>query len=168
MMVLPAFQPRRASVYDDTEGRLARRRSVWPCRGGSAGLCGRWNGERSASRMAVPCSLSRLQQSAALPWFRSAGFASSPSPRTRRIRPRRDRSCAPCPRSPSHRRLLCAVMHAEQDAAPAAPSAPEPQREHTRTQSWLTRARSYASVVVRHTTRHTGVGIVCAVAYFDP
>ncbi|KAH9849187.1 natural resistance-associated macrophage protein [Lenzites betulinus] len=32
----------------------------------------------------------------------------------------------------------------------------------------LRRIRQYAWVVVRHTTKHTGVGIVCAVAYFDP
>ncbi|KAI8990667.1 natural resistance-associated macrophage protein [Trametes punicea] len=32
----------------------------------------------------------------------------------------------------------------------------------------LRRARKYAWIVVQHTTKHTGVGIVCAVAYFDP
>ncbi|KAI0756428.1 natural resistance-associated macrophage protein-domain-containing protein [Daedaleopsis nitida] len=34
--------------------------------------------------------------------------------------------------------------------------------------AWLNRVRSYAWVVVRHTTKHTGVGLICAVAYFDP
>ena len=33
---------------------------------------------------------------------------------------------------------------------------------------WLRRARSVVWLVVLHATKHTGVGIVCAVAYFDP
>ncbi|KAI0334040.1 natural resistance-associated macrophage protein [Cubamyces sp. BRFM 1775] len=33
---------------------------------------------------------------------------------------------------------------------------------------WLERARKYAWVVIQHVSKHTGVGIVCAVAYFDP
>ncbi|EJF55374.1 hypothetical protein DICSQDRAFT_176009 [Dichomitus squalens LYAD-421 SS1] len=34
--------------------------------------------------------------------------------------------------------------------------------------AWWHHTRKYAWIVVRHTTKHTGVGIVCAVAYFDP
>ncbi len=30
------------------------------------------------------------------------------------------------------------------------------------------RLKKYALVVANHTAKHTGVGIVCAVAYFDP
>ncbi|KAI1790908.1 Nramp-domain-containing protein [Ganoderma leucocontextum] len=33
---------------------------------------------------------------------------------------------------------------------------------------WLRRAQDYAWLVFRHATKHTGVGIICAVAYFDP
>jgi hypothetical protein len=33
---------------------------------------------------------------------------------------------------------------------------------------WATKLRSASDVILRHTTKHTGVGIVCAVAYFDP
>ncbi|TFK90084.1 Nramp-domain-containing protein [Polyporus arcularius HHB13444] len=36
------------------------------------------------------------------------------------------------------------------------------------TLGWLRRAHSMACMVVLHATKHTGVGIVCAVAYFDP
>ncbi|KAI0713126.1 natural resistance-associated macrophage protein-domain-containing protein [Cerioporus squamosus] len=36
------------------------------------------------------------------------------------------------------------------------------------TLGWLRRAQRMAWVVVQHATKHTGVGIVCAVAYFDP
>lgn len=32
----------------------------------------------------------------------------------------------------------------------------------------VSRFRRYARVVAHHTVKHTGVGIVCAVAYFDP
>ncbi|KAI0368899.1 natural resistance-associated macrophage protein [Pilatotrama ljubarskyi] len=35
-------------------------------------------------------------------------------------------------------------------------------------QVWSQRAKKYAWVVTQHVTKHTGVGIVCAVAYFDP
>ncbi|OSD00839.1 natural resistance-associated macrophage protein [Trametes coccinea BRFM310] len=42
----------------------------------------------------------------------------------------------------------------------------QPQLANAR--SWNERVRKYAWVVIHHTTRHTGVGIVCAVAYFDP
>ncbi|KAI9060480.1 natural resistance-associated macrophage protein [Trametes sanguinea] len=41
---------------------------------------------------------------------------------------------------------------------------PQPADAH----SWNQRMRKYAWIVIHHTTRHTGVGIVCAVAYFDP
>ncbi|EJF67328.1 Nramp-domain-containing protein [Dichomitus squalens LYAD-421 SS1] len=34
--------------------------------------------------------------------------------------------------------------------------------------AWWHHTKKYAWIVVRHTTKHTGVGIVCAVAYFDP
>ncbi|KZP29257.1 natural resistance-associated macrophage protein [Athelia psychrophila] len=33
---------------------------------------------------------------------------------------------------------------------------------------WSKRLKDASSVVVKHATKHTGVGIVCAVAYFDP
>ena len=33
---------------------------------------------------------------------------------------------------------------------------------------WLERARKYAWIFIQHVSKHTGVGIVCAVAYFDP
>ena len=33
---------------------------------------------------------------------------------------------------------------------------------------WMRRSRDYASVILRHATKHTGVGMICAVAYFDP
>ncbi|KAI0800526.1 natural resistance-associated macrophage protein [Fomes fomentarius] len=55
----------------------------------------------------------------------------------------------------------------EERAIPAVP-APQPQPPSHSTPGWLTRAREYVTVVVRHTTKHTGVGLVCAVAYFDP
>ncbi|KAI0778829.1 natural resistance-associated macrophage protein [Trametes elegans] len=35
-------------------------------------------------------------------------------------------------------------------------------------QPWIARARKYSWVVIQHISKHTGVGIVCAVAYFDP
>ena len=51
----------------------------------------------------------------------------------------------------------------------AAPPALAPQQvQRSRATVWWHRAREYARIVVRHTTKHTGVGIVCAVAYFDP
>ncbi|CDO73418.1 hypothetical protein BN946_scf185013.g52 [Trametes cinnabarina] len=43
-------------------------------------------------------------------------------------------------------------------------STPQPADAHT----WTWRARKYSWAVIHHTTKHTGVGIVCAVAYFDP
>ncbi|KAI0652545.1 natural resistance-associated macrophage protein [Trametes meyenii] len=42
------------------------------------------------------------------------------------------------------------------------------QPQHPEPPMWLQRARKYSWVVVQHATKHTGVGIVCAVAYFDP
>ncbi|PIL31302.1 transporter [Ganoderma sinense ZZ0214-1] len=33
---------------------------------------------------------------------------------------------------------------------------------------WLRRSQDYALLVFRHATKHTGVGMICAVAYFDP
>ncbi|KAI0354647.1 natural resistance-associated macrophage protein [Trametes cingulata] len=41
---------------------------------------------------------------------------------------------------------------------------PQPADPHAKVQ----RAKKYALVVAQHVTKHTGVGIVCAVAYFDP
>ncbi|KIM82213.1 hypothetical protein PILCRDRAFT_820595 [Piloderma croceum F 1598] len=40
--------------------------------------------------------------------------------------------------------------------------------QSTRTQRWKCRLKSAFSTVFNHATKHTGVGIVCAVAYFDP
>ena len=34
--------------------------------------------------------------------------------------------------------------------------------------SWHSRFKSAAWTVFNHAAKHTGVGIVCAVAYFDP
>ncbi|KAI0707850.1 Nramp-domain-containing protein [Earliella scabrosa] len=48
------------------------------------------------------------------------------------------------------------------------PVVPPSQAPSTRATGWLQRARDYAWIVTRHTTKHTGVGLVCAVAYFDP
>jgi hypothetical protein len=42
------------------------------------------------------------------------------------------------------------------------------QPQSTRTQRWKSRLTSASSTVFNHATKHTGVGIVCAVAYFDP
>lgn len=36
------------------------------------------------------------------------------------------------------------------------------------TRPWSQRLKDALLVVVKHATKHTGVGIVCAVAYFDP
>ncbi|KAI0828819.1 natural resistance-associated macrophage protein [Trametes gibbosa] len=51
-----------------------------------------------------------------------------------------------------------------------ADSPTQPQQQHPTPDEHplLGRIRQYAWVVIRHTTKHTGVGIVCAVAYFDP
>ncbi|KAI0640106.1 natural resistance-associated macrophage protein [Trametes polyzona] len=48
------------------------------------------------------------------------------------------------------------------------PPPPQQQRQAPEEHVFLRRAREHAWVVVRHITKHTGVGIVCAVAYFDP
>ncbi|KAI0673819.1 natural resistance-associated macrophage protein [Trametes maxima] len=42
------------------------------------------------------------------------------------------------------------------------------QPQHPEPPMWLHRARKYSWIIVQHATKHTGVGIVCAVAYFDP
>ena len=52
--------------------------------------------------------------------------------------------------------------------SPAQPMTTEPKTQTEAKLEWLRRARSVTWVVVQHATKHTGVGIVCAVAYFDP
>ena len=38
----------------------------------------------------------------------------------------------------------------------------------TEVKSWSDQLKSAALTVLHHARRHTGVGMVCAVAYFDP
>ncbi|CAA7264930.1 unnamed protein product [Cyclocybe aegerita] len=42
------------------------------------------------------------------------------------------------------------------------------QQQQSRQQLWSSRLRNAGSLVLHHAKKHTGVGIVCAVAYFDP
>lgn len=53
---------------------------------------------------------------------------------------------------------------------PAVPAMTTETKANTErgTLGWFHRARKMACMVVLHATKHTGVGIVCAVAYFDP
>lgn len=49
------------------------------------------------------------------------------------------------------------------------PTTTSPSREQpTDSQSWLDSLRKAGTLTVHHVKKHTGVGIVCAVAYFDP
>jgi hypothetical protein len=41
-------------------------------------------------------------------------------------------------------------------------------RSEDQVSAWVAKLRAASEVVLRHTAKHTGVGIVCAVAYFDP
>ena len=50
----------------------------------------------------------------------------------------------------------------------ALPLHTSPQASASRTARWSRRLRRSGMVVVNHVVKHTGVGIVCAVAYFDP
>ncbi|KZT73252.1 Nramp-domain-containing protein [Daedalea quercina L-15889] len=49
---------------------------------------------------------------------------------------------------------------------------PTDKKSNARQTSWWTRAHAHlrdtVGVVFRHATKHTGVGMICAVAYFDP
>ncbi|KAM5539976.1 hypothetical protein V8D89_006479 [Ganoderma adspersum] len=45
---------------------------------------------------------------------------------------------------------------------------PPQQTKASSNAGWMRRSKDYASVILRHATKHTGVGIICAVAYFDP
>ena len=54
-------------------------------------------------------------------------------------------------RSPSRASVATAGTH----AAPARPR-------------WRSSVKHASNVLHRHATKHTGVGVVCAVAYFDP
>ena len=52
---------------------------------------------------------------------------------------------------------------------PVAPAdLPSQQARTSSNAGWHRRAQDYALLAVRHATKHTGVGIICAVAYFDP
>lgn len=41
-------------------------------------------------------------------------------------------------------------------------------QDQTPQRSWLGHVKMGARAVAHHAKKHTGVGIVCAVAYFDP
>ncbi|KAJ3500259.1 hypothetical protein NLJ89_g9878 [Agrocybe chaxingu] len=45
---------------------------------------------------------------------------------------------------------------------------PGEQQQHSQQHSWASRLRNAGWLVLHHAKKHTGVGIVCAVAYFDP
>ena len=53
-------------------------------------------------------------------------------------------------------------------ATPADLQVPSQQAQTSSNVGWLHRTQDYVSLAVRHATKHTGVGIICAVAYFDP
>ncbi|KAH9932100.1 Nramp-domain-containing protein [Epithele typhae] len=61
------------------------------------------------------------------------------------------------------------LLRAKDADSPAVQSSSQPQQPSTSrsTQRWIRKAKDCASLVAVH-TKHTGVGIVCAVAYFDP
>ena len=45
---------------------------------------------------------------------------------------------------------------------------PGTHNNRAHTTQWKARIKSVASAVFHHAVKHTGVGIVCSVAYFDP
>ena len=51
---------------------------------------------------------------------------------------------------------------------PVAPADTDVDKAMSKTRRVLTRVRRTTKTVVEHVVTHTGVGIVCAVAYFDP
>lgn len=52
--------------------------------------------------------------------------------------------------------------------APSSASLLHPRHDLDPSKSWKHRLKTAGSVVVHHARKHVGVGIVCAVAYFDP
>lgn len=58
-------------------------------------------------------------------------------------------------------------MLAATPCSPAVPSQPD-KLERQLTKVLVDRIKSATATAVHHALKHTGVGLVCAVAYFDP